>query len=294
MYCTTAVVLLLPLLRSISMYCTAFVFSDCVYSLSLSSTWGEVPLNYRTVNITCIWTCFEMQFASLIGSSSWRLVVGRRRGDETAGGGCKVDCKPFFCLSVFAWGSLKRAEIVAEWVKKKKKVWLQLWVCPVQKSSSTWCVNVLFTLPRLFTTMPPKRDAGATPAQPPIKMIKIDNVTDAQEFGCHSGEDKFRLHEEASYSPYPNNDVRVHCLIIRISNLCITWIFFMCSFSTLVAAWHYWIWWRQCCKPGNQNRHHQPSHENRAAAGTTEIWTQMQNFGWERAEGTQRWVGKNN
>lgn len=230
MYCTTAVVLLLPLLRSISMYCTAFVFSDCVYSLSLSSTWGEVPLNYRTVNITCIWTCFEMQFASLIGSSSWRLVVGRRRGDETAGGGCKVDCKPFFCLSVFAWGSLKRAEIVAEWVKKKKKVWLQLWVCPVQKSSSTWCVNVLFTLPRLFTTMPPKRDAGATAAQPPIKMIKIDNVTDAQEFGCHSGEDKFRLHEEASYSPYPNNDVRVHCLIIRISNLCITWIFFYVFF----------------------------------------------------------------
>lgn len=210
-------------------------------------------------------------------------------------GDARLTANLFFCLSVFAWGSLKRAEIVAEWVKKKKKVWLQLWVCPVQKSSSTWCVNVLFTLPRLFTTMPPKRDAGATAAQPPIKMIKIDNVTDAQEFGCHSGEDKFRLHEEASYSPYPNNDVRVHCLIIRISNLCITWIFFfMCSFSTLVAAWHYWIWWRQCCKPGNQNRHHQPSHENRAAAGTTEIWTQMQNFGWERAEGTQRWVGKIN
>ncbi|XP_039858097.1 uncharacterized protein LOC120715269 isoform X2 [Simochromis diagramma] len=59
----------------------------------------------------------------------------------------------------------------------------------------------------LSTTMPPKRDAGATAAQPPIKMIKIDNVTDAQEFGCHSGEDKFRLHEEASYSPYPNNDL---------------------------------------------------------------------------------------
>lgn len=120
MYCTTAVVLLLPLLRSISMYCTAFVFSDCVYSLSLSSTWGEVPLNYRTVNITCIWTCFEMQFASLIGSSSWRLVVGRRRRDETAGGGCKVDCKPFFLSLCFCMGEFKTSRD-RRWVSEKKE-----------------------------------------------------------------------------------------------------------------------------------------------------------------------------
>lgn len=54
--------------------------------------------------------------------------------------------------------------------------------------------------------MPPKRDAGATPAQPPMKMIKIG--TDAQEFGCDPAEDKYRLAEESSYSPFPSNEVR--------------------------------------------------------------------------------------
>lgn len=54
--------------------------------------------------------------------------------------------------------------------------------------------------------MPPKREAGATPAQPPIKMIKIGG--DAQEFGCDPTEDKYRLAEESSFSPFPNNEVR--------------------------------------------------------------------------------------
>ncbi|XP_051270167.1 uncharacterized protein LOC127371417 [Dicentrarchus labrax] len=52
--------------------------------------------------------------------------------------------------------------------------------------------------------MPPKRDAGATPTQPPVKMIKIG--TDAQEFGCDPMEDKYRLNEESNYSPFPNNE----------------------------------------------------------------------------------------
>ncbi|GAA6221931.1 uncharacterized protein LOC108889887 [Lates japonicus] len=52
--------------------------------------------------------------------------------------------------------------------------------------------------------MPPKRDAGATPAQPPMKMIKIG--TDAQDFGCDPAEDKYRLAEESSYSPFPSNE----------------------------------------------------------------------------------------
>ncbi|XP_029287450.1 uncharacterized protein LOC115008186 isoform X2 [Cottoperca gobio] len=52
--------------------------------------------------------------------------------------------------------------------------------------------------------MPPKRDAGATPTQPPIKMIKIN--TDSQEFGCDTVEDKYRMAEESSYSPFPNNE----------------------------------------------------------------------------------------
>ncbi|XP_031708216.1 uncharacterized protein LOC116386270 [Anarrhichthys ocellatus] len=52
--------------------------------------------------------------------------------------------------------------------------------------------------------MPPKRDAGTTPTQPPVKMIKIG--TDSQEFGCDPVEDKYRLAEESSYSPFPNNE----------------------------------------------------------------------------------------
>ncbi|XP_044022441.1 uncharacterized protein LOC122861693 isoform X2 [Siniperca chuatsi] len=52
--------------------------------------------------------------------------------------------------------------------------------------------------------MPPKREAVATPTQPPVKMIKIG--TDAQEFGCDPVEDKYRLAEESSYSPFPNNE----------------------------------------------------------------------------------------
>nr|XP_046239461.1 uncharacterized protein LOC124056262 [Scatophagus argus]XP_046239462.1 uncharacterized protein LOC124056262 [Scatophagus argus] len=52
--------------------------------------------------------------------------------------------------------------------------------------------------------MPPKRDAGATPTQPPVKMIKIG--TDAQEFGCNPVDEKYRLPEESSYSPFPSNE----------------------------------------------------------------------------------------
>ncbi|XP_045884838.1 uncharacterized protein LOC123956593 isoform X2 [Micropterus dolomieu] len=52
--------------------------------------------------------------------------------------------------------------------------------------------------------MPPKREAGATPTQPPVKMIKISN--DGQEFGSDPGEDKYRLVEGSSYSPFPNNE----------------------------------------------------------------------------------------
>lgn len=54
--------------------------------------------------------------------------------------------------------------------------------------------------------MPPKRDAGATPTEPPVKMIKIG--TDAQEFGCDLVDDKYRLAVESNYSPFPNNEVR--------------------------------------------------------------------------------------
>lgn len=53
--------------------------------------------------------------------------------------------------------------------------------------------------------MPPKREAGATPALAPVKMIKIGG--DTAEFGCDPLEDKYRLVDESSYSPYPNNEV---------------------------------------------------------------------------------------
>ncbi|XP_070700723.1 uncharacterized protein [Pempheris klunzingeri] len=51
--------------------------------------------------------------------------------------------------------------------------------------------------------MPPKRGAGETPTQTPVKMIKIG--TEAQEFGCDPMEDKYKS-EESSYSPFPNNE----------------------------------------------------------------------------------------
>lgn len=63
--------------------------------------------------------------------------------------------------------------------------------------------------------MPPKRDAGATPTQPLVKMIKIG--TEAQEFGCDPMEDKYRLAEESSFSPFPNNEVRDSELNIHLN-----------------------------------------------------------------------------
>lgn len=68
--------------------------------------------------------------------------------------------------------------------------------------------------------MPPKRDAGATPTQPPVKMIKIG--TDAQEFGGDPVEDKYRLAEESNYSPFPNNEVRDFDLILHTKQMLFT------------------------------------------------------------------------
>ncbi|KAG7244668.1 hypothetical protein INR49_029687 [Caranx melampygus] len=60
--------------------------------------------------------------------------------------------------------------------------------------------------------MPPKRDAAATSAQPPMKMIKIG--AEAQEFGCDPMEDKYRLAEESNYSPFPNNEDDLNFLFL--------------------------------------------------------------------------------
>nr|XP_057937648.1 uncharacterized protein LOC131135583 [Doryrhamphus excisus]XP_057937656.1 uncharacterized protein LOC131135583 [Doryrhamphus excisus] len=46
--------------------------------------------------------------------------------------------------------------------------------------------------------MPPKREAGASPSQPPVKMLKINTVP--QEAGPM--EDKFGLADESTYSPF--------------------------------------------------------------------------------------------
>lgn len=76
--------------------------------------------------------------------------------------------------------------------------------------------------PDLFflSPMPPKRDAGAVLTQPPVKMIKIN--TDAQEFGCDPVEDKYRLPEESSFSPFPNNEVRDFTVYLYIKQLLFT------------------------------------------------------------------------
>lgn len=59
--------------------------------------------------------------------------------------------------------------------------------------------------------MPPKREAGVSPTQPPLKMIRIG--TDTQEFDPM--ENKYRLAEEPSFSPFPNNEVRGFDLIVH-------------------------------------------------------------------------------
>ncbi|CAN9512030.1 unnamed protein product [Ophioblennius macclurei] len=51
--------------------------------------------------------------------------------------------------------------------------------------------------------MPPKRDSGATSAQPPVKMVKVG--AHMQEFGCDPL-DKYGLGEESSYSPLTNQE----------------------------------------------------------------------------------------
>ncbi|KAM7422728.1 hypothetical protein PAMA_010668 [Pampus argenteus] len=50
--------------------------------------------------------------------------------------------------------------------------------------------------------MPPKKGAGASPSQPPEKMIKLG--TDTQEFGGDSSEDKYRVAED--YSPFTEHE----------------------------------------------------------------------------------------
>lgn len=53
--------------------------------------------------------------------------------------------------------------------------------------------------------MPPKREAGTTATQPPMKILKVDS--DVQVFGCDPDEDRYRPSEEASYSAFSNNEV---------------------------------------------------------------------------------------
>ncbi|XP_029991245.1 uncharacterized protein LOC115420143 isoform X2 [Sphaeramia orbicularis] len=57
---------------------------------------------------------------------------------------------------------------------------------------------------QILSPMPPKREAGTNPTPPPVKMIKIGS--DTQEFGCDPAENRYRLPEESSYSPFPNNE----------------------------------------------------------------------------------------
>lgn len=64
----------------------------------------------------------------------------------------------------------------------------------------SWLPSGLFS-----TLMPPKREPGAPQTQPEVKMIKIG--PDAQGFGCDPVEEKYRMAEESSYSPFPNNEV---------------------------------------------------------------------------------------
>lgn len=140
--------------------------------------------------------------------------------------------------------------------------------------------------------MPPKRDAGAAPTLPPVKMIKIGS--DTTEFGCDPMEDKYRLAEESSYSPFPNNEVRNRDLSVYNKNQPLFTITTRgdCLRVSYFAARSHWIWWRNCFQSRHQNWYRQSPHENRATAGSTQVWTKMQDFGREGAERAERWVGK--
>ena len=55
------------------------------------------------------------------------------------------------------------------------------------------------------TLMPPKRETVAATHQPPVKMMKID--AEPQDFVCDPLEDKYRLSDCPSYSPFANQEV---------------------------------------------------------------------------------------
>ncbi|XP_017263629.1 uncharacterized protein LOC108231221 [Kryptolebias marmoratus] len=58
--------------------------------------------------------------------------------------------------------------------------------------------------------MPPKRNCGTrSPAEPQVKMIKIGGDSDVQDFPSGSMEDRFRMAEESSPSPLPNNEAEI-------------------------------------------------------------------------------------
>ncbi|CAL8338132.1 unnamed protein product [Merluccius merluccius] len=52
--------------------------------------------------------------------------------------------------------------------------------------------------------MPPKRETVAATHQPPVKMMKID--AEPQDFVCDPLEDKYRLSDCPSYSPFANQE----------------------------------------------------------------------------------------
>ncbi|KAF7664661.1 hypothetical protein LDENG_00170100 [Lucifuga dentata] len=53
--------------------------------------------------------------------------------------------------------------------------------------------------------MPPKRERGTSPTQPPLKMIKV--CTEPEELGCDPVEHhQYRLPETSRFSPFTNNE----------------------------------------------------------------------------------------
>ncbi|XP_053293088.1 uncharacterized protein LOC128453988 isoform X1 [Pleuronectes platessa] len=61
-----------------------------------------------------------------------------------------------------------------------------------------------FKINHFSILMPPKRGAGTSPAQLPMKMIKV--CPDVAEFGCGPEVEKYGLPEESSYSPFHSNE----------------------------------------------------------------------------------------
>lgn len=148
-----------------------------------------------------------------------------RRGWGGRGRGMRRELTFHLCLK---WLTVKWT-VKQRWANEKVLLKSLTPSCAEKQCLMCQLINLYSARLFFFNPMPPKRDAGAGPTQPPVKMIKVG--PDAQEFDCDPMEDKYRLAQESSYSPpFPNNEVRDAISLCIKNNCCLpyyTWNLFM-------------------------------------------------------------------